>query len=105
MNLHRFSLKLRHTSCLPTPARAWPCENRGVVLAEVRKERESGTQLRTTGLGLSEHVAAVWSSPRQCGQRGMHLALPVNASLYRRAFGTDQFRSFRASMSRRNCRS
>ena len=33
------------------------------------------------GLGLNWYAAAVWSSDKQCGQRGIDFAPPVNASL------------------------
>ena len=92
----------RLCSALLVPARGCPCRNRVTAVDDGRKVWLSCNQPTTIGLGLNGQVAPVWSSPRQRGHRGMDLALPVNASLYRRALGTDQFRSFRASISRRN---
>ena len=60
------------------------------------------TQATYCRFGLYEHAADVWSSHRQCWHRGISFARPVNASLYSRALGVNQFKSFRASMSRRN---
>ena len=84
------------------PAWGCPCRNGGAMVNDVRKGRLSCNQPTTIELGLSGQVAPVWSSPRQCGHRGMDLALPVNAPLCRLALGTDQFRSFRASISQLN---
>ena len=58
-----------------------------------------GHPMLPCGLGLNGQYPAAWSSERQCGQRGIAFALPVKASLYRRALGVDQLRSFLASIS------
>ena len=64
--------------------------------------------LEPTGPGGGLGFGGTW---RQCGcpisiprSELSTLALPVNASLYRREFGTDQFKSFLASASRLYCR-
>ena len=64
-----------------------------------------GTTRTLGGLGLCGQDAPPWSSDRQSGQRGMDLARPVKASLYRRASGTDQLKSRRTSRPRRYWRS
>ena len=51
-------------------------------------------------VGFWGHVEAMWLSDKHTSQRAIDLALPVNASLYRQEFGTDQFKSFLASASR-----
>ena len=48
---------------------------------------------RYWSVGLDGQDKPVCMSLRQYWQRGMALALPVNASLYRRALHVDQFRS------------
>ena len=98
-NLHLFSLKLRQISVRP-PVLAYICWGSCGWNC-----RGSGIHPSTGGWGLCRQCAAALSSPKQWGHHGMAFALPVNASLYKRAFVIDQLRSLRASMSLRYCRS
>ena len=54
-----------------------------------------------TWSGIDGHDMLAWFSLRQCWQHGMAFARPVNASLYRRALHSYQFRSCLAKASHR----
>ena len=60
-----------------------------------------GNHPKTGLLGLRGQTESVWSSCRQNVHRGIALALPVKASLYKREFSADQLRSLRARASLR----